>query len=258
MRRRPLRQKADVDLQARCKEVLDDPRSITHTLRGARTAAQVDRRPRAVGRLRAAGLGPRGSLALLVLRRSTSPDEARAGTSTSRGGSSRATIALRMWWSWPPTSPRDMPVAPVSLEPRSLSKLRARLEQVERELEELDYRRIGLTLYRDMLHEALDEADDRAARERAALVTLDQDQVFAVQGWAPRARAAAAAAVRHGSQAGADDRGAGCSGHTTNTARQSASPARWGGDGDVLQDPGIFHLGPFESGIFRRSPFFSA
>jgi V/A-type H+/Na+-transporting ATPase subunit I len=87
--------------------------------------------------------------------------------------------------------PADMPVDPVSLEPRSLSELRTRLEQVERELEELDYRRIGLTLFTDMLREALDEADDRAARERAALVTLEQSQVFAVQGWAPRTRAAA-------------------------------------------------------------------
>ncbi len=86
--------------------------------------------------------------------------------------------------------PTGMPGVPVSLEPQSLSELRARLEQVEHDLEELDYRRIGLTLYRDLLKEALDEADDHAARQRAALVTLDRDQVFAVQGWAPSARAA--------------------------------------------------------------------
>jgi V/A-type H+-transporting ATPase subunit I len=79
----------------------------------------------------------------------------------------------------------------VTLDPRSLSTLRARREQVERELEELDYRRIGLTLYRNLLGAFLDEADDGAARERAALATLDRDQLFAVQGWAPRARAAA-------------------------------------------------------------------
>jgi V/A-type H+-transporting ATPase subunit I len=84
-----------------------------------------------------------------------------------------------------------MPGTAVTLEPRSLSALRARREQVERELEELDYRRIGLTLYRDLLADALDEADDLAARRRAALATLDRDQLFAVQGWAPRARAAA-------------------------------------------------------------------
>jgi V/A-type H+/Na+-transporting ATPase subunit I len=81
--------------------------------------------------------------------------------------------------------PAGMPVAPTPLVPRSLSKLRARLQQIDRELGEFDYRRIGLTLYRDALSNALDEADDRAARQRAAFGTLEQDQVFAVQGWAP-------------------------------------------------------------------------
>ena len=87
--------------------------------------------------------------------------------------------------------PTGMPVPPVELEPRSLSKLRQRLEQVERDLEELDYRRIGLTLYTDVLRETLDEADDRAARQKAARLVLEEDHLFAVQGWAPEARAAA-------------------------------------------------------------------
>jgi len=84
--------------------------------------------------------------------------------------------------------PANMPVDPTPLDPRSLSKLRTRLLQVESELEEIDYRRIGLTLYTEKLRDSLDEADDRAARERAALVTFEQSQVFAVQGWAPLAR----------------------------------------------------------------------
>jgi len=87
--------------------------------------------------------------------------------------------------------PTDMPVPPVELELRPLSQLRQRLEQVERDLEELDYRRIGLTLYTDVLRETLDEADDRAARQQAARQVLEQDHLFAVQGWAPEARAAA-------------------------------------------------------------------
>jgi len=87
--------------------------------------------------------------------------------------------------------PTDMPVPPAPLEPRSLSKLRQRLEQVEDELEALDYRRIGLTLYTDVLRATLDEADDRAARQKAARQVLEQDDLFAVQGWAPEARAAA-------------------------------------------------------------------
>lgn len=87
--------------------------------------------------------------------------------------------------------PAGMPVAPTSVVPRSLSKLQARLQQVERELEELDYRRIGLTLYSGAINDAVDEADDRAALQRAALGSLEQDQVFAVQGWAPLERVAA-------------------------------------------------------------------
>jgi V/A-type H+/Na+-transporting ATPase subunit I len=87
--------------------------------------------------------------------------------------------------------PIGMPVPPVELQPRPLSELRQRLEQVERDLEELDYRRIGLTLYTDVLTETLDEADDRAARQQAARRVLEQEQLFAVQGWAPEARTAA-------------------------------------------------------------------
>lgn len=84
--------------------------------------------------------------------------------------------------------PSGMPVAPVTLPPQQLSFLRGRLEKVERELEELDYRRIGLTLYRVILGKSLNEADDRAARERAAQKVLDRDRVFAVQGWSPAER----------------------------------------------------------------------
>ena len=89
--------------------------------------------------------------------------------------------------------PSNMPVAPTQLEPRSLSELRTRLLEVERELEEIEYRRIGLTLYTEKLRHSLNEADDRAARERAALVAFEQNQVFAVQGWAPLARKSALA-----------------------------------------------------------------
>jgi V/A-type H+-transporting ATPase subunit I len=87
--------------------------------------------------------------------------------------------------------PGGMPVPPVPLEPRSLAKLRQRLEQVERDLEELDYRRIGLTLYTDVLRDTLDEADDRAARQQAARLVLQEERFFAVQGWAPEGQAAA-------------------------------------------------------------------
>jgi V/A-type H+/Na+-transporting ATPase subunit I len=87
--------------------------------------------------------------------------------------------------------PAGMPVPVVPLEPRSVAQMRGRLEQVERELEELDYRRIGLTRHRNVLRENLDQADDRAARQRAGLRALERDQVFAVQGWVPSARVSA-------------------------------------------------------------------
>jgi V/A-type H+/Na+-transporting ATPase subunit I len=87
--------------------------------------------------------------------------------------------------------PTNMPVAPTALDPRSLAKTRRRLGQVECELEELDYRRIGLTIHAKALKEALQETDDRIARQRAATRTLDRDQLFAVEGWAPRGKAAA-------------------------------------------------------------------
>ena len=73
-----------------------------------------------------------------------------------------------------PEQPPGMPVPVVPLEPRSVLQMRQRLKEVERELEELDYRRIGLTKHSYALHEALDEADDRAARERADLDPLRQ------------------------------------------------------------------------------------
>jgi V/A-type H+-transporting ATPase subunit I len=87
--------------------------------------------------------------------------------------------------------PTGLPVPPVELERRPLSQLRQRLDQVERDLEALDFQRIGLTIYTDMLRDILDEAEDRAARQQAARLVLEEDHLFAVQGWAPEAQAAA-------------------------------------------------------------------
>jgi V/A-type H+-transporting ATPase subunit I len=83
--------------------------------------------------------------------------------------------------------PVGMPGSPVMLDPRSLGTLRARLEEVEEELEQLDDRRIGLSRHARALRAALDQADDHAARERAGRSALEREQVFAVQGWAPKA-----------------------------------------------------------------------
>jgi V/A-type H+/Na+-transporting ATPase subunit I len=84
--------------------------------------------------------------------------------------------------------PAGLPGVPAFLQPRSLSALRSLLEEVERSLEDFEYRRVGLTLYRRILADALDEADDRAARAWAAGRMLEKDRLFAVQGWAPRER----------------------------------------------------------------------
>lgn len=87
-----------------------------------------------------------------------------------------------------PDRPAGLPGTPVDLDPRPVSALRARLEEVELALEELDDRRIALTRHAPALRAALDEADDRAAREQAAHAVLDRDNLFAVQGWAPLSR----------------------------------------------------------------------
>ena len=82
--------------------------------------------------------------------------------------------------------PKDLPGKFCQLDPRPLSEIRARLEDVEEELEELHHRRVGLTRWCDLLGDALDDADDAAAREQAMLKTLDGQSVFALQAWIPR------------------------------------------------------------------------
>jgi V/A-type H+-transporting ATPase subunit I len=85
-------------------------------------------------------------------------------------------------------APAGMPGTPAALDARRLSALRARLEEVEVALEELEDRRVGLTRHVEALRSALDETEDRVARERAGRTTLDRDELFAVQGWAPAER----------------------------------------------------------------------
>lgn len=84
------------------------------------------------------------------------------------------------------TPPDGMPVAPEKLDPRPLSELVRRLEEVELELEELHWRRVQLTRWVHLLTQTLTEADDLAIREHAELLTLDDSRVFAVQGWVPQ------------------------------------------------------------------------
>jgi V/A-type H+-transporting ATPase subunit I len=82
--------------------------------------------------------------------------------------------------------PTDVPAAPVELDPRSLSELEKRLEDVEEELEELHWQRVSLTRWCTRLSHDLDKADDGAARRVAANRLLDRGEVFALQAWCPQ------------------------------------------------------------------------
>jgi V/A-type H+-transporting ATPase subunit I len=84
--------------------------------------------------------------------------------------------------------PTGMPAPVVPIEPRSIAQMRKRLDEVEHQLDELDYRRIGLTGYRHALGSKLDEEDDRASLKKADQWAFEQDELFAVQGWTPSAR----------------------------------------------------------------------
>lgn len=74
----------------------------------------------------------------------------------------------------------------VQLDPRPLSALRRRLSQVNEELDDLHWRRVGLTRWRRLLQQDLHSADDKAARIAAAEGALDDDTLFVLQGWVPR------------------------------------------------------------------------
>jgi len=77
-------------------------------------------------------------------------------------------------------------LAPVELDPRPLSELQLRVEEVDAEADHLQHRRAELTKWRDLMAKAMAEADNRAALEHAGEQTLDVSKIFALQGWAPR------------------------------------------------------------------------
>ena len=83
------------------------------------------------------------------------------------------------------SEPTNVPGSPAQLDPRSLTSLRERLEDVEELLEDMHHRRVGLTRWRDCLADDLDAADDAAARQRAARSTRDGKSVYALSAWVP-------------------------------------------------------------------------
>jgi V/A-type H+-transporting ATPase subunit I len=74
----------------------------------------------------------------------------------------------------------------VDLDPRTLAELKARLTEIDENLDDLDWERVELTRWIDLLQRNLDEADDAAAREWAERLSWCDTDVFAIQGWAPR------------------------------------------------------------------------
>ena len=82
--------------------------------------------------------------------------------------------------------PQDAPGTRVELDLRPLSSLQTRLEDVDESLDELQYQRVGLTRWCELLKAGLGEAHDAAERDRAMLQLLDGGSVFALQGWVPR------------------------------------------------------------------------
>ena len=82
--------------------------------------------------------------------------------------------------------PQDAPGTRVELDPRPLSTLQARREDVNEQLDELQYQRVGLTRWCDLIEAGLAEADDAAEREHATHQLLSGHRVFALQGWVPR------------------------------------------------------------------------
>jgi V/A-type H+-transporting ATPase subunit I len=85
----------------------------------------------------------------------------------------------------PQEPPLDsMPVPRVHIGSHALSTLLDQLEAVEIRLDDLWLERRDLTKWRLLLAENLARARDQAARNRAALETIDADRVFVMRGWA--------------------------------------------------------------------------
>jgi V/A-type H+-transporting ATPase subunit I len=82
--------------------------------------------------------------------------------------------------------PEGMPVERIHIGDRSLSELERRLEEVELELEDLRARRAGLTRWCDLFAQSLDRLADLHELNQVRGRTLDQDPLFAIQGWTPQ------------------------------------------------------------------------
>jgi V/A-type H+-transporting ATPase subunit I len=82
-----------------------------------------------------------------------------------------------------PEQPMEVPVTPIELDPRGLTAVRTRLEEIDSELEAVLWKRAELTRWCRLLERNLDAADDEAVHRHASAQTLDVDRVFALQAW---------------------------------------------------------------------------
>ena len=73
----------------------------------------------------------------------------------------------------------------VKLPKESLSGLKARLDQIEFTMEDIELERVHLTRWLDLFEKNLFKLQDQAVLERASHQTYDQQPLFAFQGWIP-------------------------------------------------------------------------
>ena len=83
--------------------------------------------------------------------------------------------------------PQEMPVPRIHTGSKSLSWLQNRLDNVEEELEDLHWQRVGLTGRLTLLAKKLAFAADQAGLDKAETETYDDAKLFAIEAWAPEA-----------------------------------------------------------------------
>lgn len=87
------------------------------------------------------------------------------------------------------TEPKDMPVERVHIGSHSLTELQIRLEEVELEIDDLQFEREGLTRGLRIYERNMNRLEDVGRRAEAASQTLDNETLFALQAWIPEERA---------------------------------------------------------------------
>jgi len=81
--------------------------------------------------------------------------------------------------------PGNMPAPRTHTGNRSLATLGKRLDQVETELEDLYWRRVGLTRWLTLYAKSLAAAEDRNELQKAAEIIYDDGKLFIVEAWLP-------------------------------------------------------------------------